>query len=72
MRRRYFVYLIVSMLTLLLSGCGYNQMQANEEAVKAAWGDVESPVIRPERFRARRIRPLQTAASRRRLTARLI
>lgn len=25
-----------------LSGCGYNQMQANEEAVKAAWGDVES------------------------------
>jgi LemA protein len=26
----------------LLSGCGYNTMQANEEAVKAAWGDVES------------------------------
>jgi len=25
-----------------LSGCGYNTMQANEEAVKAAWGDVES------------------------------
>lgn len=25
-----------------LQGCGYNTMQANEEAVKAAWGDVES------------------------------
>lgn len=24
------------------SGCGYNTMQANEEAVKAAWADVES------------------------------
>ena len=29
-------------LASLLSGCGYNTMQANEEAVKAAWGDVES------------------------------
>src|SRR5574340_256650 len=26
----------------LLSGCGYNTMQANEETVKAAWGDVEA------------------------------
>lgn len=26
----------------LLSGCGYNVMQANEEAVIAAWGNVES------------------------------
>jgi LemA protein len=25
-----------------LSGCGYNVMQANEESVKAAWGDVEA------------------------------
>ena len=24
------------------SGCGYNTMQANEETVKAAWGDVEA------------------------------
>jgi LemA protein len=29
-------------LGVLASGCGYNVMQANEEAVKAAWGDVES------------------------------
>ena len=26
----------------VLPGCGYNTMQANEEAVKAAWGDVEA------------------------------
>jgi LemA protein len=25
-----------------LSGCGYNEMQAREEAVYAAWGDVEA------------------------------
>jgi LemA protein len=29
-------------MLLALSGCGYNTMQANEEAVKAAWGDVEA------------------------------
>ncbi|MEI7818145.1 MAG: LemA family protein [Desulfuromonadales bacterium] len=29
-------------LIALLSGCGYNSMQANEEAVIAAWGNVES------------------------------
>lgn len=39
---RYPAYLIITLAFLLLSGCGYNQMQANEEAVKAAWGDVES------------------------------
>jgi LemA protein len=37
--------LFLVLLTLMLSGlygCGYNTMQANEEAVKAAWGDVEA------------------------------
>ncbi|MEK6672612.1 MAG: LemA family protein [Nitrospirota bacterium] len=29
-------------MLLTVSGCGYNIMQANEEAVKAAWGDVEA------------------------------
>jgi len=33
--------LLLSMLTAL-AGCGYNTMQANEEAVIAAWGNVES------------------------------
>jgi LemA protein len=41
------MYRILSKLSLLLilallSGCGYNTMQANEEAVIAAWGNVES------------------------------
>jgi LemA protein len=41
-------FIPATMLTLLLlalsllSGCGYNTMQANEEAVIAAWGNVES------------------------------
>jgi LemA protein len=33
--------LLISSL-VFLSGCGYNVMQANEEAVIAAWGNVES------------------------------
>jgi len=36
------MYIIFSLMLVGLSGCGYNTMQANEEAVKAAWGDVES------------------------------
>jgi len=35
-------YLVFTSMLLTLSGCGYNTMQANEEAVKAAWGDVEA------------------------------
>ena len=33
---------LLLLLLSLLSGCGYNSMQANEEAVTAAWGNVES------------------------------
>jgi LemA protein len=36
----FFIFLCVS--SLGFSGCGYNTMQANDEAVKAAWGDVEA------------------------------
>lgn len=41
MRRR-LTYIIFTFMLLTVSGCGYNVMQANEEAVKAAWGDVEA------------------------------
>lgn len=34
--------LLLLVATLSLSGCGYNSMQAKEEAVIAAWGDVEA------------------------------
>ena len=38
------IRLILMLFTtlLLLNSCGYNQMQKNEEAVFAAWGDVEA------------------------------
>lgn len=39
---RHIIFIVVAAMLLGLSGCGYNQMQANEEAVKAAWGDVEA------------------------------
>jgi LemA protein len=32
----------ILLLLALLSGCGYNTMQANEEVVVEAWGNVES------------------------------
>jgi LemA protein len=41
--RSYFVKFVLPVFILAaLSGCGYNTMQKNEEAVKAAWGDVEA------------------------------
>ncbi len=36
------LYSVFVLILLSVSGCGYNKMQANEEAVKAAWGDVEA------------------------------
>jgi LemA protein len=40
--KKHLIFLLFTFMVMSLSGCGYNQMQANEEAVKAAWGDVES------------------------------
>jgi LemA protein len=40
--KRYLKWLVFMSLIASLSGCGYNTMQANEEAVTAAWGDVEA------------------------------
>jgi LemA protein len=39
---RILIKLTLILMLALLSGCGYNTMQANEEAVIAAWGNVES------------------------------
>ena len=36
------IYVFFSLIVFGISGCGYNTMQANEEAVKASWGDVEA------------------------------
>ena len=38
----YLCSIILLFMFLSVSGCGYNTMQANEEGVKAAWGDVEA------------------------------
>ncbi|MDD5760063.1 MAG: LemA family protein [Desulfobulbaceae bacterium] len=38
--RRLFLFLLL--LPFCLSGCGYNSIQSNDEAVVAAWGDVEA------------------------------
>jgi LemA protein len=35
-------FFTIALMLTALSGCGYNTMQANEEAVFASWGDVES------------------------------
>lgn len=43
MSRHLFLLLLVAALVLpALSGCGYNEIQKNEESVFAAWGDVEA------------------------------
>nr|MQY76418.1 LemA family protein [Spirochaeta sp.] len=38
--------IILIMTVLLFSGCGYNTIQRNEEAVFKAWGDLESQLQR--------------------------
>ena len=40
--KRISMYALLFLVMLGFSGCGYNTMQMNEEAVKAAWGDVEA------------------------------
>jgi LemA protein len=43
MLKRLTLLLIAALITLpALSGCGYNQIQKNEEGVFAAWADVEA------------------------------
>jgi LemA protein len=43
MNRRIFLLLLSALLVMpALSGCGYNEIQRNEEAVIAAWADVEA------------------------------
>jgi len=39
--RRFFLFLLL-LVPVTLTGCGYNTIQGNDEAVIAAWGDVEA------------------------------
>lgn len=40
--KRLLLFMVLCLMVISMSGCGYNVMQKNEEAVKAAWGDVEA------------------------------
>jgi LemA protein len=40
--KKYLKFILLGAIISILTGCGYNTMQANEEAVTAAWGDVEA------------------------------
>jgi LemA protein len=40
--KRLLMVIVLCFAVSAMSGCGYNTMQSNEEAVKAAWGDVEA------------------------------
>ena len=42
MKRSLLLTMVAAIMLLLFTGCGYNTIQQNEEAVKAAWGDVEA------------------------------
>ena len=44
--KRISISIVTIAVCLLLSACGYNTLQQNEEAVFKAWGDVESNLQR--------------------------
>ena len=46
MKKNIYKILIVIAVVLAFSGCGYNIMQQNEEAVNKTWGDLESQLQR--------------------------
>jgi LemA protein len=46
MSRKFFSLTLLILAVTLLSGCGYNSIQRNEEAVFKAWGDLESQLQR--------------------------
>ena len=44
--RKLSITVLLAVTACFFSGCGYNTMQQNEEAVQKAWGDVESTLQR--------------------------
>jgi LemA protein len=37
---RFSLFVVIALMVSLLSGCGYNQIQTDDEAVKASWAEV--------------------------------
>ncbi|MBU1247750.1 MAG: LemA family protein [Proteobacteria bacterium] len=46
MKYRLSILMLIVLALTTLSGCGYNQIQANEEEVFAAWGNLEATLQR--------------------------
>ena len=46
MKRGWLKYFLILFVVLAMSGCGYNTMQMNEEAVMKAWGDLQAQLQR--------------------------
>ncbi len=44
--RKWFKYVIILFVVFAMSGCGYNTIQMNEEAVMKAWGDLQAQLQR--------------------------
>jgi LemA protein len=44
--KRIFLLVLVGLMSVALSGCGYNTLQTKEEVVFKAWGDIESTLQR--------------------------
>jgi len=40
--KRFILLILLAMVATVFSGCGYNKIQKNDEAVIAAWGNVEA------------------------------
>ncbi len=43
---RLFVVVVLTLMSGMLSSCGYNSIQQNDESVNKAWGDLESQLQR--------------------------
>ncbi len=44
--KRTLLLILVGLVSMVLSGCGYNTLQTKEEVVFKAWGDIESTLQR--------------------------
>jgi len=63
MIKRISMALIAILMTMSLAGCGYNSMQAQEEEVFAAWGNLEASLQRRADLIPNLVQTVKAAAS---------
>ncbi|MFW5837288.1 MAG: LemA family protein [Desulfovibrionaceae bacterium] len=69
MTRRFAIFaLLIALTAPALSGCGYNAIQQNEEAVFAAWGDLEAALQRRADLVPNLVRTVKASAAHERET----